>query len=265
MAIQFICPSCQQAVTVAEQYAGGQVFCPTCRAELTVPGVNVSSQVPVGQPGGPPSLNPGGPPAGAKRSAAAVASLVLSLIAWLACPLGFVFSFPGLLLGLIGRAKVKRSGGALTGRGAATAGVIISLLHLLLVAAIVVGIAGFAPWVVKMGLSGARMARVGLACDSYLAANSTMPPDLQTLVTEDYLDSADMLTCPASGEPYVYVAASMSSGDIDSGTVIVYSTFELPDNRGRLVLFRGPRVEVIPGDQLRKKLRDQGLAENLIP
>lgn len=268
MAIQFICPKCNQTVTVTEQHAGGQVFCPTCRAELTVPGTAVGSLMPMGQSAAPQRAPSVGGTAtlapGAKRSAAAVASLILSILSWLLCCIGPLLALPGLILGLVGRAKVKRSQGALKGRGAATAGMIISLLHLLLIVAIVAGVAVFAPWVVKAGFSAARMAKVGMACDSYLAANSTMPPDLQTLVTEGYLDSTDMLTCPASGEPYVYVAMSMSSGDVDSGTVIVYSTFEPPEDF-RLVLFIGPRIEGMPVDRLRMMLRSQGVPENLMP
>ena len=91
-----------------------------------------------------------------------------------------------------------------------------------------------------------------------------MPPDLQTLVDDEYLDSSETLTCSASGEPYVYVAASMSSSDVTGGTVIAYSTFKLPEDMRVVLLGRG-RCEWMPVDRLRTMLRDQRVPENLIP
>ncbi|MBN2582984.1 MAG: DUF4190 domain-containing protein [Planctomycetes bacterium] len=280
MAIQFTCPSCHQLVTVSEQHAGGQVFCPTCRAQLTVPQGGGQSQMLQGGVVGPqapapsqpaPAPSYGAAPAGGpgvvvaapKRSGMAITSLVLSILSWIICCIGPLLSLPGFILGLVARGKIKRSRGMLTGGGMATAGWIISLLNLLLVVGTVITCASV-PLLRNMIVSGYRLGMLNQACLQYTMSNGQMPPDLQTLVDQGLLTDSDQLICPASGEPYVYTAANMSRSDLHRGVVIAYSTFKVPDDK-RLVLTWGGQVTTMPVAMLKSQLRSQGVPEDLIP
>ncbi len=267
MAIQFICPKCNQTVTVTDQHAGGQVFCPTCRAELTVPGTAVGSLMPMGQSAGPqPAPSVGGTATLArrpKRSAAAVVSLILSILSWLFCCIGPLLSLPGLICGLVARRRIKRRGGAMTGGGMALLGWGLSFLNLLAYGAMIA--VGLGTPTIRNGImSGYQLVMIHQACIQYTTTNSQMPPDLRTLVDQGLLESSDMLTCPLSGNPYVYTAAGKSLSDLAESTIVAYSTFEIPD-RQRLVLFWGNRIQTVKVDELRSRLRDQGVPENLIP
>jgi len=266
VAIQFICPKCNQTVTVTDQHAGGQVFCPTCRAELTVPGTAEASLMPMGQSAGPPAAPSAGgtvaPVSRPKRSAGAVASLILSILSWLCCA-GPLLSLPGLFCGLVARGRIKRSRGATTGGGMALVGWVLSLLNLLAYGAIIAVVLGSAT--IRNGLiSGYRLIMIDQACIQYTATNNQMPPDLRTLVDQGLLASSDMLTCPLSGDQYVYTAAGKSLSDLDGNTIVAYSTFDIPE-RQRLVLFWGTRAQTVKVDELRSRLRAQGVPENLIP
>jgi hypothetical protein len=283
MAIQFTCPSCHQAMTVGEQYAGREVFCPTCRAQLTVPqqsggqatmlrsgvvGEGASSAAAM-QPMAGATYGPGVAAAGvspmpvAPRSCGmATASLVLSLLSWICC-FGPIGSLPGLILGFAARGKIKRSGGTLTGKGKAAAGVIISLLNLLLIGGTVVAFVSV-PVLRNLVVSGWRLGMLDHACEIYTMSHGTMPPDLQTLVDQGLLSDTEAITCPFSGEEYVYTAAGMSQMDLHRGVVIAYSKHRI-FGMMRLTLCWGGQVETMEDAELKSRLRAQGTPEELIP
>ncbi|HOI55848.1 MAG TPA: DUF4190 domain-containing protein [Phycisphaerae bacterium] len=283
MAIQFTCPSCHQAMTVSEQYAGREVFCPTCRAQLTVPQQSggqsemIRGGV-VGAQGSPAAgtqsvagatYGPGAAAAGvapmlaAPRSCGmATASLVLSIVSWICC-VGPIGSLPGFILGLAARGKVKRSGGTLTGKGRATAGVIISLLNLLLIGGTLIAFVSV-PVLRNSAVSGYRLGVLNQACTVYTMSHGTMPPDLQTLVDQGMLSDTRAITCPLSGEEYVYTAAGMSQMDLHRGVVIAYSKGK-PVEGMRLALCWGGQVELMEAAELKSRLRAQGTPEELIP
>lgn len=62
----------------------------------------------------------------------AVASLVLGILALLLCVVGFLFAIPGLICGLMGLSRVKRSGGTEKGQGLAITGAVLSGVALVL-------------------------------------------------------------------------------------------------------------------------------------
>ena len=91
---------------------------------------------------GPPQQQWGGQPwgpQGSESSGKATASLVLGITGLLVCPI--VCSVIGLILGYQARGEIDRSGGRLTGRGSAKAGIILSwiglVLYLLLIGGVV--------------------------------------------------------------------------------------------------------------------------------
>jgi hypothetical protein len=74
-----------------------------------------------------------------KTSGLAIASLILGIIG--PCSLGLL-SIVGLILGIVGLKKIKASGGAVGGRGLAIAGILVSIITLIIGVAAAVAIVG---------------------------------------------------------------------------------------------------------------------------
>ena len=72
----------------------------------------------------------GDPP---RTNGLAIASLVCSLVGGFLCGLG---SIVGVVLGLVARAQIRRSGGSQTGEGLALAGIVIGCIFVLLTVAV---------------------------------------------------------------------------------------------------------------------------------
>jgi len=83
-----------------------------------------------GVPGGLPSAMP-------KTSALAVMSLICGIAS--PCTAGLL-AIPGLVLGIVGLARIRRSGGALAGRGMAMAGIIVSIVGLFFLLVLVLAV-----------------------------------------------------------------------------------------------------------------------------
>lgn len=107
-----ICPAC------GSQNAPAATFCSSCGTALTSAG-------PMPGPGGY-MPGPGGyyqaPPMPPRTSGMAIAGFVLS----------FFCSILGLIFSIIAHNEIKRSNGNLTGEGLAVAGIIISIISLLI-------------------------------------------------------------------------------------------------------------------------------------
>ena len=73
----------------------------------------------------------GAVPARPKTSGHAVASLILGIVG--PCTAGLA-SIAGLILGIVGLSKIKKSAGAIRGEGLAIAGIILSALGVLMLA-----------------------------------------------------------------------------------------------------------------------------------
>jgi hypothetical protein len=202
----------------------------------------------------------------AKSSRMATASLVLAIGSWIPCTcvaLGPLASLPGFILGLVARGKIKRSHGTLTGGGRAAAGWIISLINLLLMGGTILAFV-FVPSLRNAAVSAVRVGMVGQTCIMYSNMHGQMPPDLQTLVDDGLVPSAEWLTCPMSDEQYVFTAADKSLGDLYPGMVILYSRARMMGGR-HLVMVWGGRIEGVAADDLRGRLRGQGTPEHLLP
>jgi DNA-directed RNA polymerase subunit RPC12/RpoP len=128
--IKFSCLSCGQRIVTDVTESGRQMLCPSCGANLTVPllmsedpataTATGSSKIP---PPVPISAVPPTPvPDIARRtSVLAIASFIASLTSPIIC-IGWI---PGIICGHLARAKIRRDP-TLTGKGLATAGLIIS-------------------------------------------------------------------------------------------------------------------------------------------
>lgn len=85
----------------------------------------------------PPQGAPGGAVGAAKTSTLAITSLVTGILSLVACPL---FGIVGLITGFMARTKIRESNGEETGEGVATAGIITSIIGVLLIGGIVLAI-----------------------------------------------------------------------------------------------------------------------------
>ncbi|HTA28878.1 MAG TPA: DUF4190 domain-containing protein [Candidatus Cybelea sp.] len=81
-------------------------------------------------PGTPPPISPGFPAGPGKMSALAVTSLVLGVLGFFTCGLTALF---GLVLGIVGLSKIKKSNGQLSGSGLAISGICVSAVFLFMI------------------------------------------------------------------------------------------------------------------------------------
>ena len=80
---------------------------------------------------------PGGPAGYARTDGMAVASLVCGIVSFVMCLGGFT-GIAAIILGILSRKKIDQSGGALTGRGMATAGLVLGIIAVALTVLFVV-------------------------------------------------------------------------------------------------------------------------------
>src|SRR5689334_21900550 len=67
-----------------------------------------------------------------KTNGVALASLILGILSLLACSVGVIFSVPGVICGILGIKRVRKSGGTQKGHGFAVTGLVMSALSLVM-------------------------------------------------------------------------------------------------------------------------------------
>jgi len=216
-----------------------------------------------------------GAPPPPKTSGLAIASLVLGILGIASCGLA---SIPGLILGIVSLVRIRRSRGALGGRGFAIAGTIVSVVFILLCFLGFMGALRLARGLggVKVIVQAARCSTnlhfIGTAIAAYKeAAGGQLPDGLEDLWPE-HLKSPDVLLCPADQEPmtigedlkcsYHYVGPiSLVAA---SKLILVYEkegNHVIPGGSGsqisgRGVLFADGRVEFLSEDDFQARLRE---------
>ena len=140
--MEFDCPHCSHGLVVDTRGAGMQVNCPECGEpiEIPVPDWLAEEELEAGAPAPAASWAPA-PVEG--TSGLSVASMVLGILSVLAFCVSPLFALPAVICGHLGRASVRRAGGALRGEGMAVAGMILGYaglaLFVITVAAAVLG------------------------------------------------------------------------------------------------------------------------------
>jgi hypothetical protein len=71
-----------------------------------------------------------GYPAVPKNSGKAIAALVCGILSLICC--GIFAAIPAIILGVLGRREIDASGGIVTGRGMATAGLVLGIIGIVL-------------------------------------------------------------------------------------------------------------------------------------
>jgi len=141
------------------------------------------------------------PPQPAQTSGLAIASLILGILSLL---LGILTAIPAVICGHISLSRIKKSAGALTGKGMATAGLVmgyigIALLPILAALAIPAVAGAMDRAKAVQSLSNAR--QIYLACSMYANDHDgKFPQNLDQLFPEGYLKDQDkrILVCPMS-------------------------------------------------------------------
>lgn len=260
MDIEFKCKKCGQPLAVDEAQVGKEAKCPGCGTGFTVPSAGeVKAQVPVPSPeeakarAAPPSAGVGTSPSGRKTSGLAIASLVLGILGFCTT----ITAIPGLILGIVGLQRVKRSGGTLTGEGMAIAGIVISAIALVLVpiqAAMLLPALARARESARRAVCMSNLKQVGLGCVMWAVDHDEQYPSSLKDLYPDYVgDSLNVFVCPSTADEvtgaeeidekgsYIYVSGLSESSPVD--TVVAYDREENHGGEGRNVLFVDGHVE----------------------
>jgi prepilin-type processing-associated H-X9-DG protein len=218
----------------------------------------------------PPPIAP--PPAGAaKTSGWAISSLVLAVLALMSCGLT---ALPGLILGIVGLQKIKRSGGQLGGQGLAIAGICVSgaaLLMLPIYAGIALPALSSAREKARQAQCMNNLRQLSLAVAMYADQNKGVAPTGSNWcdALKPNLGSGEkVFQCMAGkGERCSYAFnANMSGGEwgFESDVVLLIdaplgwngtvsgpkSLPKSPHRRGYNVLFNDGHVELVTAERL---------------
>jgi hypothetical protein len=202
-----------------------------------------------------------------KTSGMAIASLVVAVLGLpLNCCYGFgvILSIVALVLGLVALSGIKRSAGAVQGRGLAITGVVLSIVNivLVLVLAILAVVFGmkWGPEFMRMAERGTKMAKVGKACRSYATVHGRFPDTLETLVDEGLTTS---VIDSGTGKPFVYVGRGLDP-KTDRGKIIAFSEDAGFGGTYNVILGDGSAT-MLPHADLARRLKAQGVPEDQIP
>jgi prepilin-type processing-associated H-X9-DG protein len=171
-----------------------------------------------------------------KTSGLAITSLILGLIG--ACSLGLL-SIVGLILGIMASKKIKASGGAVGGRGLAIAGIIVSIITLIIGLALAATIGGGAWYGLTeakghaqqvMCLNNLKLLCVATINYSVDRKGQFPPADTWPEVLKEgrYISDGGILTCPGKANAGRTYAMNAKLGGMD---------ISLVRQRGQTVLF----------------------------
>ena len=231
MSSERYCRVCSAPLTVAASAPGEAGICPRCAAQ-----------------GGAVAHPP-------KTSGMAVWSLVLAIVSWVVCALPLL-SVPAIILGMLGRRAIRKSGGRLGGEGLAMGGIVVGAVSLL---AFVVAVVPVVMWIqrglnvaegvgtglrsIQQGQTETNFADIHRACRQYAATHeNSYPPDLEALVAASLCDG-HVIQSPISHAVYGYAGAGLTTHD-DPRRVVAWT----PDEDGgpqRTVLRLGGTHEVL--------------------
>jgi hypothetical protein len=202
----------------------------------------------------PPPLQPirGTPrPVESKTSGAAVASMVLGIVSWIFLP--FIAAIAAVITGHIGLGSIKRSAGAMRGRGMAIAGLIMGYIQVILIPIIAILAALAVPAFnniqekAQQMKSSSNARQILMVCRVYAADNDGLfPPDLETLVPDYLVDESVLQTEPPSedGEAVGFTYTPGLTETDSSSTILLKSKLTFEDGK-KVVGYVDGRVEVI--------------------
>ena len=283
MDFEFKCKNCGQSLVIDEEQAGKEGKCPKCATAFTIPTaeeVKAGAGVPSPEsgkncPACGASVKPearfcdscgteiakGAVPLQKKASGFATASLILGILGFCTT----ITSIPGLILGIVGLQRIKRSGGMLTGQGVAIAGIVVSAVVLVLLpiqAAMLLPALSRAREQARRAVCMSNLKQVGLGCHMWaLDHDDQFPPSLKD-PHPDYV-SLNVFVCPSTEDEVTgaeeidekgsYIYVSGLNADSPADAVLLYDRKENHNGEGRNVLFVDGHVEWMSEEEFRKK------------
>lgn len=186
----------------------------------------------------------------ATTSGMAIASLIcgiLGLLLWLPC-------IPAVILGHMGLSAIKKSAGALTGRGMAIAGLVTGYLMILALPIIAIFAAVAVPAFAAVQQQGLQMKVVSnarqivLGMKQYAADHEgKYPPALETLFEEQILTDHKLLEFPGSlnvpGQGWEYRGAKLT--DRGEGNAIILVSKKTVGSKKKIIARNDGSVEVV--------------------
>lgn len=231
--IKFSCLVCGQHIVCDVTETGRPMLCPSCGANLTVPHVMESTLPPPIRDPDAVSPETSAPQVNPRTSGLAVASLVCSLLSPVIC----FACLAGIICGHLARRAIRRNP-MLTGRGVATAGLIISYAALILLVA-------FAAFIFKRGVDAFKVTYN--EAHSFMATNSPVSLPAQALMATNEIEEAQPADVSGTG-------AATGTGwtmDVKDATIPggpVSGRIHGADFQLKRVVFRNGNLKLISAD-----------------
>lgn len=196
------CPKCGSAL------GAGAAFCPTCGSNLSPPGQ--------------PAFIPGAPQmmVAQRTSGMAIAGLVCA----------FFCSLLGLVFSLIGLSEIKKSNGAVGGKGIAIAGLVLSVIHIVALIAVVLFVFAFASQGVhelenkmKQTEAALQLDRISREAKVYQVENGQLPAVYASPTPSRACCSFPDHECPAKSSDWQTPAWQTLGFSIDDAHYYQYS------------------------------------------
>lgn len=245
------CPFCQQQFTIGEdQYAGykdSEVTCSACQKTFSI--VEEAGALKAIDPGA--RIQYAAAPA-SRTNGFAIAGLIAGISGLFTCGLGAII---GLVLSYIGLKKSKELG---SGRGLAIAGIIVSilmlLLNLMMIAILIPSLSRARASAIQVSCA-ANLRQIGQAAMLYANDNKGfLPPDLAA-VSQTLGGSTQVCVCPGDRAPaltsgsittsYVYLPrlGDKASQSQSARRIMAYESPKNHDGRAANFLFLDGHVE----------------------
>lgn len=170
-----------------------------------------------------------------RKSGLAIASLICGILSLL----GFLIftGIPAVICGHIAKSRIKKSSGAITGSGMATAGLVTGYLSIALIP-IIASLAALATPVILKAHQKSEMLQTSSAGKEIFVAliefdedHGKLPDQLIELETEGYIYDLEHLQ-PKSGKPWIYIPTQRSTA---ANHILLVSH---QDNRQKRIVLR---------------------------
>jgi prepilin-type processing-associated H-X9-DG protein len=197
----------------------------------------------------PPGYEPGTPMPKKQTPGIAIASLICGILSWVC--VGLLAAIPAVITGHLALGRIKRSAGALGGRGLAIAGLILGYTSIVAMIAVIVLFFTLVVPAIKEESSKtaclANLKMIGMACQMYAAEHDGRYPERLSELYPHYLPDLAVFVCPSTG------AKIASPDEIDAKTSYEYRGAGL-----NLRTVREPSYQAIlacdkPGNHRRRK------------
>jgi prepilin-type processing-associated H-X9-DG protein len=167
----------------------------------------------------PPGYAPQTPMPKKKTPGIAIASLICGILSWVC--VGLLAAIPAVITGHMALGRIKRSAGALAGRGLAIAGLILGYTSIVVMTVLLVLFFTLVVPAMKEEASKTEclnnLRQIGIACQSYAADHDgAFPERLSQLYEAGLVSGLDVFVCPSTG------AKIGSPQEIDSKTSYEY-------------------------------------------